>query len=133
MNVFGSTLIGEQNKYILQLEQSHKLNIAKLHNLENLLSENNKSVKVKILQLDQSFKSFSSKFEHLLEENHNTVSIQEKELVKIQLTCVNITECMKKIDLDILENIYKLKNLERIIPVILSRLNTIETYYKDNT
>ncbi|KAL4153305.1 hypothetical protein QTP88_001157 [Uroleucon formosanum] len=40
--------------------------------IQNLLGENNESVQVQILQLDQSFKSFSSKFEHLLEENHNT-------------------------------------------------------------
>jgi len=46
---------------------------------------------------------------------------------------VNITERMKKIDLDILDNIYKLKNLEKITPIILSRLNSIETYYKDKS
>lgn len=84
-----------------------------------------------ISNLEHSIKSFSSKFEHLLEENHTSIKIQQDELVKLQLTCNDITERMKKIELNIIENTDKVKNLENITPTIISRINTVEAYYKD--
>ncbi|KAL4090178.1 hypothetical protein QTP88_025077 [Uroleucon formosanum] len=79
-----------------------------------------------ILNLEQSIKSFSSKLdkiENFLEENHKSVLIQEEQTETIQLTCTHIADHLKKINLDLIEG--------NTLPAILSRLNTIETYFKD--
>ncbi|KAL4103948.1 hypothetical protein QTP88_011307 [Uroleucon formosanum] len=100
MNVFGSSQSGETNKFILNLEQSIK-----------------------------SFSSKLDKIDHLLEETHKSVLIQEEQTETIQLTCTHIVDRLKKINLDLIQgNTEVLKN---ILPDILSRLNTIETYFKD--
>ncbi|KAL4100901.1 hypothetical protein QTP88_020926 [Uroleucon formosanum] len=67
MNVFGSSQAGETKKNISNLEQSMK-----------------------------SFSSKLDKFEHLLEENHKSVQIQEAQTEKIQLTYVQIAEHMTR-------------------------------------
>ncbi|KAL4113385.1 hypothetical protein QTP88_012935 [Uroleucon formosanum] len=79
-----------------------------------------------ILNLEQSIKSFSSKLdkiEHLLEETYKSVLIQEEQTETIQLTCTHIADHLKKINLDLIEG--------NTLPTILTRLNTIETYFKD--
>jgi len=104
MNVFGSSQSGETNKIISNLEQTVK-----------------------------SYSNKLDKFEHLLDENHKSVQIQEEQVEAIQSTCVDITEHMTRSEISlqlIKENIEVFKN---IIPAILSRLNTIETYYKDKS
>ncbi|KAL4091148.1 hypothetical protein QTP88_025885 [Uroleucon formosanum] len=100
MNVFGSSQSGETNKFILNLEQSIK-----------------------------SFSSKLDKIDHLLEETHKSVLIQEEQTETIQLTCTHIVDRLKKINLDLIQgNTEALKNT---LPDILNRLNTIETYFKD--
>ncbi|KAL4104991.1 hypothetical protein QTP88_020266 [Uroleucon formosanum] len=94
MNVFGSSQSGETNKFILNLEQSIK-----------------------------SFSSKLDKIDHLLEETHKSVLIQEEQTETIQLTFTHIADHLKKINLDLIEG--------NTLPAILSRLNTIETYFKD--
>ena len=96
MNVFGSSQSGETQKNISNLEQSIK-----------------------------SFSSKLDKIEHLLEENHKSVLIQEDQTETIQLTCTHISDLLKKINLNLIQG--------NILPTILSRLNTIETYFKDKS
>jgi t-SNARE complex subunit (syntaxin) len=102
MNVFGSTQSGETKKNISNLEQSIK-----------------------------SFSSKLDKIEHLLEENHKSVQIQEEQVETIQLTCVQIAEHMTRGEVSLKSIKESTEALKIIIPAILSRLNTIETYYKD--
>lgn len=61
MNVFGSYQAGETKKFISNLEQSIK-----------------------------SYSSKLDKFEHLLEENHKSIQVQEEQIETLQLTCVDI-------------------------------------------
>ena len=63
MNVFGSSQSGETKKNISNLEQSIKSSSSKL-----------------------------DKIEHLLEENHKSIQIQEEQVETTQLTCVQIAE-----------------------------------------
>jgi len=102
MNVFGSSQSGETKKNISNLEQSIK-----------------------------SYSNKLDKIEHLLEENHKSIQIQEEQTEAIQSTCVEITEHMTKSEVSIQYIKETIEALKIIIPVILSRLNTIETYYKD--
>jgi len=102
MNVFGSSQASETKKNISNLEQSIKSYTNKIEKIEHLIEQNNKS-------------------------NH----VQEEQVETLQLTSTDIAERMSKIEVslkNIRENTDGLKN---IIPVILSRLNTIDTYYKD--
>ena len=102
MNVFGSSQAGETNKFVTNLEKS-------------------------II----SFSSKLDKFEHLLEENHKSIQIQEEQTETIQLTCTDIADRLKKIEIS-LESIQgNTEALKNILPDILNRLNTIETYSKD--
>ncbi|KAL4092501.1 hypothetical protein QTP88_027002 [Uroleucon formosanum] len=91
-------------------------------------SSQSSETKKNISNLEQSIKSFSSKLDklqNLLEENHKSVQIQEEQIEAIQLTCTHISDLLKKINLDLIQG--------NILPAILSRLNTIETYYKDKS
>ncbi|KAL4148134.1 hypothetical protein QTP88_002427 [Uroleucon formosanum] len=100
MNVFGSSQISTTNKFTLNLEQSIK-----------------------------SFSSKLDKIDHLLEETHKSVLIQEEQTETIQLTCTHIVDRLKKNNLDLIQgNTEALKNT---LADILIRLNTIETYFKD--
>lgn len=102
MNVFGSSQSGETKKIISNLEQSNK-----------------------------SFSSKLDKIEHLLEENHKSIQIQEEQVEAIQLACIQITEHMTRGEVSLQLIKESTEVLKKIVPVILSRLNTIETYYKD--
>ncbi|KAL4092440.1 hypothetical protein QTP88_026941 [Uroleucon formosanum] len=102
MNVFGSSQSGETKKNISNLEQSIK-----------------------------SFSSKLDKLQNLLEENHKSVQIQEEQIEAIQLTCVQIAEHMTRGEISLQSIKESIEGLKNIIPAILSRLNTIETYFKD--
>jgi len=104
MNVFGSSQSGETKKNISNLEQSIK-----------------------------SFSSKLDKIEHLLEESHKSILIQEEQTETIQLTCTHIADSLKKneISLELIQG--NTEALKKIIPAILDRLNTIETYFKDKS
>ncbi|KAL4088789.1 hypothetical protein QTP88_023873 [Uroleucon formosanum] len=102
MNVFGSSQYSETNKFISNLEQSIK-----------------------------SFSSKLDKLQNLLEENHKSVQIQEEQIEAIQLTCVQIAEHMTRGEISLQSIKESIEGLKNIIPAILSRLNTIETYFKD--
>jgi|UniRef100_A0A2S2PQ17 tRNA U34 5-carboxymethylaminomethyl modifying GTPase MnmE/TrmE len=102
MNVFGTSQAGETKKIISNLEQT--------------------------------IKSYSNKFdkiEHFLEETYKSVQIQEEQTEKLELTCLEITDHMSNVELLLTHIQEKIEDLNKIIPAILSRLNTIETYYKD--
>jgi len=103
MNVFGSSQPGETKKNISNLEQIVK-----------------------------SYSNKLDKIEHLLEENHKSIQIQEEQVEAIQSTCVEITEDMTRGEVSLQSIKESTEGLKNIIPAILSRLNTIETYYKDN-
>jgi len=100
--VFGSSHSGETNKFLTNLEQIVK-----------------------------SYSNKIDKIEHLLEENHKSLQIQEEQTEKLELTCIDITEHMTRgeVSLQYIKEI--IIEIKKIIPAILSRLNTIETYYKD--
>ncbi|KAL4127491.1 hypothetical protein QTP88_011658 [Uroleucon formosanum] len=102
MNVFGSSQSGEAKKTISNLEQSIK-----------------------------SFSSKLDKIDHLLEENNNSVKIQEEQTETLQLTCIDIVERMSKIEVSLQSIKESTEALKNALPAILSRLNTIETYFKD--
>jgi len=87
-----------------------------------------------ITNLEQNIKSFSNKLdkiEHLLEETHKSVQIQEEQTEKIELTCIDITEHMTRGEVSLQYIKESIIEIKKIFPAILSRLNTIETYYKD--
>ncbi|KAL4126068.1 hypothetical protein QTP88_010299 [Uroleucon formosanum] len=67
MNVFGSSQSGETKKNISNLEEIVK-----------------------------SYSNKLDKIEHLLEENHKSIQIQEEQVEAIQLTCIQITEHMTR-------------------------------------
>jgi len=102
MNVFGSSQTGETNTFVTNLE---------------------KTIKSFSIKLD--------KIEHLLEENHKSVQIQEEQTEKLELTCIEITEHMTRGEVSLQYIKETIGEIKKIIPAILSRLNTIETYYKD--
>jgi len=104
MNVFGSSQSGEAKKNILNLEQSIKTYFNKL-----------------------------DKIEHLLEENHKSIQIQEEQTEKLELTCLEITEHMTKGEVSLQYIKETIVEIKKIIPAILSRLNTIDTYFKDKS
>jgi len=84
--------------------------------------------------LEQIVKSYSNKLEkieHLLEENHKSIQIQEEQTEKLELTCLDITEHMTRDEVSLQYIKESIGEIKTIIPAILSRLNTIETYYKD--
>ena len=87
--------------------------------------------KIFISNLEESIKSFSFKLykiEHLLEENQNSFKLQGEQTETIQLFLI---ENLKKIEISLQYIKESTVELNKIIPAILSRLNTIETYYKD--
>ena len=102
MNVFGSSQSSETNKSFTNLEQIVK-----------------------------SYSNKLDKIEHLLEENHKSVQIQEEQTEKLELTCIEITEHMTRGEVSLQYIKEAIIEIKKIIPAILSRLNTIETYYKD--
>ena len=72
--------------------------------------------KIFISNLEKTINSFSNKLdniEHLLEQSNKSIQIQEEQTEKLQSIKESTVE------------------LKKIIPAIISRLNTIETYYKD--
>lgn len=94
-------------------------------------SSQSSETKKNISNLEQSFSSKLDKIEHLLEEIHKSVQIQEEQTETIQLTCVQIAEHMTRGEISLQYIKESIDNIKKIIPAILSRLNTIETYYKD--
>jgi len=102
MNVFGSSQSGETKKNISNLEQSIK-----------------------------SYSNKLDKIEHLLKENHKSNQIQEQQTETIQLTCVQIAEHMTRGEVLLQYIKESTEVLKNIIQAILSRLNTIETYFKE--
>lgn len=83
------------------------------------IGEKNKS----ILQLQQSFKFNATKLinlENLLRENIKSVQVLEEQIKTLQLACADNKEITNR-----------LKNIEKNIPAIISRINTVESYYKD--
>ncbi len=65
--------------------------------------------------LEHSIKSYSdklNKIEHLIEENHTSIQLQEEQTEKLELTCLDITEHMIKAEVTlqtILEAVNDLK------------------------
>ena len=102
MNVFGSSQSSETNTFFTNLEQIVK-----------------------------SYSNKLDKIEHLLEENHKSIQIQEEQTEKLELTCLEITEHMTIGEVSLQYIKETIIEINKIIPAILSRLNTIETYYKD--
>lgn len=102
MNVFGSSQAGETKTFISNLEQSIKSYSAKL-----------------------------DKIEHLLEDINKSIQIQEEQTEKLEITCIEITEHMTRGEVSLQYINESTNDLKKIIPAILNRLNTIETYYKD--
>jgi len=99
-------------------------------------SSQSSETKKNISNLEQSIKSVSNKLdkiEHLFEENHKSVLIQEEQTETIQLTCVQIAEHMTRDEVSLKYIKETIDEIKKIIPAILSRLNTIETYYKDKS
>ncbi|KAL4083533.1 hypothetical protein QTP88_028849 [Uroleucon formosanum] len=91
--------------------------------------------KKNISNLEESIKSVSNKLdkiEHLLEENHKSILNQEEQTEKLELTCIEITEHMTRGEVS-LQSIKESTEALKKIPAILSRINTIETYYKDKS
>lgn len=102
MNVFGSSQASETKKNISNLEQSIK-----------------------------SYTNKIDKIEHLIEQNNKSIYVQEEQIKILQLKCVNIAESQSKIEVSLQYIKETIDGIKKIIPVILSHLNTIETYYKD--
>ncbi|KAL4153239.1 hypothetical protein QTP88_001072 [Uroleucon formosanum] len=95
-------------------------------------SSQSSETKKNISNLEQSIKSVSNKLdkiEHLFEENHKSVLIQEEQTETIQLTCVQIAEHMTRGEVSlqyIKETIDEIKN---IIPAILIDTETWATQH----
>jgi len=90
--------------------------------------------KKNISNLKQTIKSFSSKldkFEHLVESSNKSIIIQKEQTEKLELTCIKITQhiIIGGVSLQYIKE--SIDDIKKIIPAILSRLNTNETYYKD--
>jgi len=102
MNVFGSSQSSETNTFLVNLEQIVK-----------------------------SYSNKLDKIEHLLDENHKSIQIQEEQTEKLELTCIEIAEHMTRGEVSLQSIKESTEALKKIVPTILSRLNTIETYFKD--
>ena len=104
MNVFGSSQSSESNKIVSNLEHSIK-----------------------------SYSNKLDEIEHLVESSYKSIQIQEEQTEKLELTCIEITQHMIRggISLQYIKD--SIDDIKKIIPAILSRLNTIETYYKDES
>lgn len=97
-------------------------------------SSQSSETKKNISNLEQSINSFSSKLdkiEHLVESSYKTNIVQEEKTEKLELTCIEITQHMIRSGVSLQYIKESIDNIKKIIPAILSRLNTIETYYKD--
>jgi len=99
-------------------------------------SSQSSETKKNISNLEQSIKSFSSKLdkvEHLVESSNKSIIIQEEQTEKLELTCIEITEDMTRGEVSLQYIKESIDDIKKIIPATLSRLNTIETYYKDKS
>lgn len=86
-----------------------------------------------ILKLDDAIKSHTfelEKFERLLSENIKNIKIQEEKIKALQISCVDNKNNIEK---NLQETSTSSQQLNKIISAIISRLNTIETYYKDKS
>jgi len=102
MNVFGSSQAGDTKSIVTNIEQSLKTYTQKFDKIEHLLEENNKSI-------------------HALEQQTGT----------LQITCIDVAQRMSKIEAS-LQNIREnTDGLKKIFPALISRINTVEAYYKD--
>jgi len=87
-----------------------------------------------VTNIEQSFKTYTHKFDkigHILEETNKSIHVQEEQVETLQLSCLDIAERMSKIEVSLQNIIENTEGLKKIFPAILSRINTIETYFKD--
>jgi len=97
-------------------------------------SSQSSETKKNISNLEQSIKSYSNKLdkiEHLVESSYKSIIIQEEQTEKLESTCIEITQHMIRGGVSLQYIKESIDDIKKIIPAILSRLNTIETYYKD--
>jgi len=87
-----------------------------------------------ITNIEQSFKTYTHKFdkiEHLLEENNKSIHVQEKQTETLQITCLDIAQRMSVIEASLRNIIDNTDGLKKLLPALISRINTVEAYYKD--
>ncbi|KAF0690025.1 Uncharacterized protein FWK35_00035545 [Aphis craccivora] len=66
-----------------------------------------------------------------VESSDKTNIVQEEKTEKLELTCIEITQHMIRSGVSLQYIKVSIDDIKKIIPAILCRLNTIETYYKD--